>query len=45
MKVIIRKILCFFGFHHNEDCDECEPLSNISIMVKCIHCGKISEEQ
>jgi len=39
---IIRKILCFVGFHRYIDCDECELKNKVSIMVKCEICGKIS---
>lgn len=42
---IIKKILCFIGFHHYNDCDECEPSSSVSIMVKCERCGKITTER
>jgi len=41
---LIRKILCFLGIHRYEHCDECEVKSNVSIMIKCERCGKISSE-
>jgi hypothetical protein len=40
--ITIRKILCFFGFHHYIDCDECESKNVVSIMVKCQYCDKIN---
>jgi len=43
IKIII-KIFCFIGIHDLDDCDDCELFTDISIMKKCVHCGKIKDD-
>ena len=44
MLKILKKLICFIGFHDLDDYDECEPINNVAIMKKCKRCGKIIAE-